>query len=162
MWLMGCPNPYKLQESWECTFLKVFTHTMTKWASIKLFNCRIQNGGLWKAQGCQIFIFIGFLLASRWKLNDNLVFYWFPSSIIESCISTECDCHYSAVVKWKCEVRTCSKPPRGLVDTEEMERSLIDWITTPHEGLTGSWVHRYDLWSVCVGVLCFDDGVSHY
>ena len=23
MWLMGCPNPYKMQKSWECTFLKV-------------------------------------------------------------------------------------------------------------------------------------------
>ena len=30
MWLMGCPNPYKMQQSWEYTFLKVFTHTMTK------------------------------------------------------------------------------------------------------------------------------------
>ena len=30
MWLMGCPNPYKLRESWECTFLQVFKHTKTK------------------------------------------------------------------------------------------------------------------------------------
>ena len=30
MWLMGCPNPYMMQESWECTFLKVFTHIETK------------------------------------------------------------------------------------------------------------------------------------
>ena len=30
MWLMGCPNPYKLQQNWECTFLKVINHTNTK------------------------------------------------------------------------------------------------------------------------------------
>ena len=29
MGLMGCPNPYELQESWECTFLKVFTFENT-------------------------------------------------------------------------------------------------------------------------------------
>ena len=30
MWLMGCHNPYKLQQNWEYTFLKVFDHTNTK------------------------------------------------------------------------------------------------------------------------------------
>ena len=30
MWLMGCPNPYKLQQSWERIFLKVFNHAKTK------------------------------------------------------------------------------------------------------------------------------------
>ena len=30
LWLMGYPNPYKMQESWECTFLKVFTHIKSK------------------------------------------------------------------------------------------------------------------------------------
>ena len=25
MWLMGCPNPCEMQESWDSTFLKVFT-----------------------------------------------------------------------------------------------------------------------------------------
>ena len=27
MLLMGCPNPYELQQSWEYTILKVFPHT---------------------------------------------------------------------------------------------------------------------------------------
>ena len=36
MWLMGCPNPCKLKQSWEFTFLKVFTYTKTKGA-LKFF-----------------------------------------------------------------------------------------------------------------------------
>ena len=42
-WLMGCPNPCKLQKNWECTFVKVFTHTKTKWASKKHFIIGLQN-----------------------------------------------------------------------------------------------------------------------
>ena len=30
MWLMVCPYTYELQQSWEFTFLKVFTRTKTK------------------------------------------------------------------------------------------------------------------------------------
>ena len=30
MWLMGCPNPYELQQKWECIFLKFFTHINIK------------------------------------------------------------------------------------------------------------------------------------
>ena len=30
MWLMGCPNPYELQQNWTLTFIKVFTNTKTK------------------------------------------------------------------------------------------------------------------------------------
>ena len=30
MWLIGCLNPYEMQESWECTFLDVFNYTKTK------------------------------------------------------------------------------------------------------------------------------------
>ena len=37
MWLMGCPNPYKMHENSDCTFLKVFTHSKTKRAS-KFFS----------------------------------------------------------------------------------------------------------------------------
>ena len=37
MWLEGCPNPYKMEKSWECTFLKLFTHTSTKLA-LKKFH----------------------------------------------------------------------------------------------------------------------------
>ena len=37
MWLMGCPNPYEMERSWECTFLKLLTHMNTKWASKKIF-----------------------------------------------------------------------------------------------------------------------------
>ena len=33
MWLEGCPNPSKMEQSWECTFLRLFTHTNTKLAS---------------------------------------------------------------------------------------------------------------------------------
>ena len=30
VWLEGCPNPYKMEQSRECTFLKLFIHTNTK------------------------------------------------------------------------------------------------------------------------------------
>ena len=30
MWLVGCPNPSKIEQSWECTFLKLSTHMNTK------------------------------------------------------------------------------------------------------------------------------------
>ena len=43
MLLIGCPNPYKLQQSWGFTFLKVFTHTKTKWASRKIFTNLLQK-----------------------------------------------------------------------------------------------------------------------
>ena len=43
MWLVGCPNPNKVEQSWECTFLKLFTHMMTKWAPNKVFIIGLQN-----------------------------------------------------------------------------------------------------------------------
>ena len=43
MWLEGCPNPYKMEKGWECTFLKLFTHMNTKWASKKDFIIGLQN-----------------------------------------------------------------------------------------------------------------------
>ena len=49
MWLMGCPNPYELQQKWECIFLKVFSCTKIMWASKNLLTCRIQNYQLRKA-----------------------------------------------------------------------------------------------------------------
>ena len=38
MWLMGCPNPYELQQSWEFTFMKVFTHTQYQTSIEKNFH----------------------------------------------------------------------------------------------------------------------------
>ena len=32
-WLIGCPNPRKMEQSWECTFLKLSTHMKTQLAS---------------------------------------------------------------------------------------------------------------------------------
>ena len=32
MWLMGCPNPCEMQESWELTFLKHYYQVIMKWA----------------------------------------------------------------------------------------------------------------------------------
>ena len=32
MWLMGCPNPCEMQQSWEWTFLKHYSQVNTKWA----------------------------------------------------------------------------------------------------------------------------------
>ena len=43
IWLMSCPNPYKLQHTWDFIFLKVFTHTKTKWASKKFFTDWFQS-----------------------------------------------------------------------------------------------------------------------
>ena len=43
MWLEGCPNPYKMEQSWECTFLKLFTHTSTNLASKKIFIIGLQR-----------------------------------------------------------------------------------------------------------------------
>ena len=37
MWQVGCPNPYEIEQSWEYTFLKLFTHMNTKSASKKNF-----------------------------------------------------------------------------------------------------------------------------
>ena len=34
---MGCPNPYKFEQQWECTFLNPFTHMNTKRASKSIF-----------------------------------------------------------------------------------------------------------------------------
>ena len=33
MWLEGCPNPNQMEQSWECTFLRLFNHANTKSAS---------------------------------------------------------------------------------------------------------------------------------
>ena len=30
MWLGGCPNPSKMEQCWECTFLNLYTHVNTK------------------------------------------------------------------------------------------------------------------------------------
>ena len=43
MWLMGCPNPCKLEQKLECTFLKPFTQVKTKWASKKFYVYAIQS-----------------------------------------------------------------------------------------------------------------------
>ena len=43
MWQMGYPNPYKLQESWECTFLIVSTYKNTKWGPKRFFTDQFQN-----------------------------------------------------------------------------------------------------------------------
>ena len=43
MWLEGCPNPYKMEQCWECTFLELFTHMNTKWALKKDFIIGLQN-----------------------------------------------------------------------------------------------------------------------
>ena len=32
MWLVALPNPCELQQSWECIFLKHYSHMNTKWA----------------------------------------------------------------------------------------------------------------------------------
>ena len=45
MWLVGHPNPCELLQSWECIFLKHYSHMNTKWALKKksidglLCNC---------------------------------------------------------------------------------------------------------------------------
>ena len=38
LWLMGFPKPYKSQQSWYCTFLKVFSCTKIKLASKNFFH----------------------------------------------------------------------------------------------------------------------------
>ena len=35
MWLEGCPNPHKMEQSCEYTFLEFFVYMNTKWASKK-------------------------------------------------------------------------------------------------------------------------------
>ena len=42
MWLVGCPNPSKIEQCWECTFLNLYTRMKTKWASkfFSLFSLR--------------------------------------------------------------------------------------------------------------------------
>ena len=30
MWLVGSPNPSKIEQGWECTFLNIYTHVKTK------------------------------------------------------------------------------------------------------------------------------------
>ena len=30
VWLEGCPKPYKMEQSWECTFLELFAYMNTK------------------------------------------------------------------------------------------------------------------------------------
>ena len=35
MWLGGCPNPSKIEQCWKCTFLNLYAHVKTKWASKK-------------------------------------------------------------------------------------------------------------------------------
>ena len=48
MWLVALPNPYKIEQSWECIFLKHYSHVNTKWALKKnsinslLSNCNFK------------------------------------------------------------------------------------------------------------------------
>ena len=48
MWLVGHPNPCELLQSWECIFLKHYSHMNTKWALKKksidglLRNCNFK------------------------------------------------------------------------------------------------------------------------
>ena len=43
MWLMGCPNPCKLEQKLECTFLKPFIQVKIKWASKEFSIYAIQS-----------------------------------------------------------------------------------------------------------------------
>ena len=43
MWLECYPNPNKMEQSWECTFLKPFRHMKIKLASKKDFIIGLQN-----------------------------------------------------------------------------------------------------------------------
>ena len=43
MWLMGCPNPCKLEQKLECTFLKPFIQVKIKWASKEISIYAIQS-----------------------------------------------------------------------------------------------------------------------
>ena len=43
MWLMGCLNPCKFEKSFECSFLKVFTHMNTKSALKTIFIIGLQS-----------------------------------------------------------------------------------------------------------------------
>ena len=43
MWLVGYSNPSKMEQSWEYTFLRLFTHINTKSASKKDFIIGPQN-----------------------------------------------------------------------------------------------------------------------
>ena len=38
IWSIGPPNPYELQQSWEWTFLKVYSYVNMKWASKQFFT----------------------------------------------------------------------------------------------------------------------------
>ena len=51
---MGCPNPSKMEQSWKCTFLKLFTHTNTKLASKTNSIIGLQQAGTANTahQGC--------------------------------------------------------------------------------------------------------------
>ena len=78
MWLMGCPNPSKFEQSWECTFLKVFTHMNTKWILKTIFTTGLQNwllgstaAGLAVLSSCYV----------QWPMieivfNSHFVFIW--------------------------------------------------------------------------------------
>ena len=43
MWLMGCPNPCKLEQKLECTFLKPFIQVKIKWTSKEFSIYAIQS-----------------------------------------------------------------------------------------------------------------------
>ena len=43
MWLVGCPNPYKMEQSREYIFLRLSTHIIPKLASKIIFIIGLQN-----------------------------------------------------------------------------------------------------------------------
>ena len=75
MWLVGCPNPYKMEQSWECTFLRLFTHTNPKSASKIIFIIGLKNYYLSSTANTALMGCIGSacLLVSL-KSNDRICF----------------------------------------------------------------------------------------
>ena len=75
MWLLGCPNPYKMEQSWECTFLRLFIHTNPKLASEIIFIIGLKNYYLSSTANTALMGRIGSacLLVSL-KSNDRICF----------------------------------------------------------------------------------------
>ena len=65
MWLVGCLNPYKMEQSWECTFLKLFTHMKTK-LDEKNFIIGLQN---YKLACMANPVHQGWISTLAWELN---------------------------------------------------------------------------------------------
>ena len=79
MWLLGCPNPYKMEQSWECTFLRLFTHTNPKSASKIIFIIGLKNYYLSSTANTALVGRIGSAcLQVSLKSNDIICFWcWF-------------------------------------------------------------------------------------